>query len=97
MAKQGQLKICSKGHTFYKSSSCPVCPICEKERQPEADFLKRLSAPARRALEGIGIVTLEQLAMFTEKEILARHGMGPASLPILKQALESKGLHFKEQ
>jgi hypothetical protein len=31
MASVKQLKICSKGHRFYKSSDCPTCPVCEKE------------------------------------------------------------------
>ena len=88
------LRICSNGHDYYKSSDCPVCPICEQERKPDNGFLSKLSAPARRALEHHGITTLQQLSTFSEKEILKFHGIGPASLPILRASLEESGLLF---
>lgn len=88
------LRTCSNGHQYYKSSECPVCPICEQERKPENGFLSKLSAPARRALEHHGITTLQQLAAYSEKEILQFHGIGPASLPILRTSLEESGLSF---
>lgn len=95
MKKQkGTLRICENGHRYYKSSDCPVCPVCEKEKQPAGNFLDRLSAPARRALEGKGINSVAALSRFTEKEILALHGIGPSSLPLLRAALEAEGLHF---
>jgi DNA-directed RNA polymerase alpha subunit len=86
------VRICSKGHEYYKSSDCPTC---EQERKPENGFLSQLSAPARRALENNGITTLQQLSKFSEKEILQFHGIGPSSLPKLKAALEEEGLSFK--
>src|SRR4051812_14840592 len=89
------LRTCDKGHTYYKSSDCPTCPICEQERKPEHGFLSLLSAPARRALENNGITSLQQLSNFSEKEILKFHGMGPASLPKLRTALQTNGLTFK--
>ena len=54
----------------------------------------KLSAPARRALAGAGIETLADLARHTEREVLALHGMGPASIPTLRQALAEAGLGF---
>ncbi len=90
------LKTCKNGHQFYKTSDCPTCPICEAENKPEHGFLSELSAPARRALEHEGITTVEKLAQHSEKEILALHGMGPASLPKLKAALAEKELVFKK-
>lgn len=95
-AKKGKLKICSRGHKFYKSSDCPACPVCEQERKPESGFLSTLSAPARRALEHKGIKTAEELSKYTKKEIMSLHGMGPSSLPKLQNALEEKGLSFKK-
>ena len=89
------LRTCDQGHKFYKSSDCPTCPTCENERKPADGFLSVLSAPARRALENNGITTLQQLSTFTEKEILQFHGMGPASLPKLRTALQANGLTFK--
>ena len=73
-----------------------MCPICEKEYTPSAQFLKTLSAPARRALENNGINSIVKLSKFSEKEILILHGMGPGSLPKLKAALKEKGLSFRK-
>src|SRR5690554_4828918 len=91
------LKTCEKGHKYYKSTDCPSCPTCEKENKPADGFLSLLSSPARSALLYYrGIDTLEKLSAFTEKEILSLHGMGKASMPILKKALAEEGLKFKE-
>ena len=89
------LRICNKGHKYYKSSDCPTCPTCEKERKPSSGFLSLLSAPARRALENNGITSLNELSKLSEKEILEFHGMGPASLPKLRSALKENGLSFR--
>lgn len=95
MATKGTLKTCKKGHQFYKSSDCPTCPICEEERKPKDSFLSQIGAPARRALERENIRTLEDLAKWTEKDILNLHGMGPSSIPKLKKALSEYDLTFK--
>lgn len=91
------LRTCEKGHRYFKSSDCPTCPICEQEKKPATGFLSTLSAPARRALENAGITTLSQLAQYSEKDILKLHGMGPASLPTLREALKAAGLSFREK
>ncbi|MEX2597029.1 MAG: hypothetical protein WEC59_08895 [Salibacteraceae bacterium] len=36
-------------------------------------------------------------SFYTEKEILDLHGMGKASMPILRKALEEEGLTFKDE
>lgn len=89
------LRTCKQGHSYYKSTDCPACPVCETKKKPTDGFLSLLSAPARRALESIGIKTVKQLAQHTQKEILSLHGMGPASLPKLLIALKEAGLTFK--
>ena len=91
-----QKRKCKNGHTFYKSSDCPTCPVCESESKPQDDFLSAFVAPARRALQSTGITTARQLSEHTQKSIMALHGMGPGSLPALKKALEAAGLKFKE-
>jgi len=53
------LRVCPNGHEYYKSSDCPTCPICEAERKPKQGFMALIPAPARRALEGEGINSLE--------------------------------------
>lgn len=90
------LKICSKGHKFYKSSDCPVCPVCEAERKPDSGFLADMSAPARRALENEGITSLDELSKWSEREILKLHGVGPSAMPRLKKALKASGLEFSQ-
>ncbi|RDB02239.1 RNA polymerase alpha subunit C-terminal domain-containing protein [Runella aurantiaca] len=95
MAAKGTLKTCKKGHQFYKNSDCPTCPICEEEHKPKDSFLALIGAPARRALERENIKTLEDLAKWSEKEIVNLHGMGPSTIPKLKKALSEYGLYFK--
>jgi len=90
------LRICSKGHQYYKSSDCPVCPVCEKERKPAAGFLTKVGAPARRALEQKGINSLLDLSKYKEEELLRLHGMGPSSIPKLREALKEQGLSFRK-
>jgi hypothetical protein len=96
MSSKATLRTCKNGHRFYKSSDCPTCPICENLRKPKDSFLSLLSAPARRAMEHHNILTTEKLASYSEKEILALHGLGPASLPTLKKVLSDEGLNFKK-
>ncbi len=95
MTTEKTLRTCEKGHEYYKSSDCPTCPTCEKEKKPKTGFFSLLSSPARNALEHHGIHTIEELSKYSEKEILKLHGMGPASMPKLRNALEEKGLSFK--
>ncbi|NCI51961.1 hypothetical protein GWC95_18700 [Sediminibacterium roseum] len=89
-------RTCPNGHTYYKTSDCPTCPVCEAVKKPAGGFLSLLSAPARRALASKNIQTEKQLSQCTEKEILALHGVGPAAIPVLKKALQEKGLTFKK-
>ena len=99
MATKASIKnrrVCENGHVFYKSSDCPVCPICENERAPKGNFLSVLGAPARRALEGAGITSLNLLSKYSEREILKLHGMGPSSIPKLRAELAKSGLNFKK-
>nr|WP_307215363.1 RNA polymerase alpha subunit C-terminal domain-containing protein [Paenibacillus tundrae] len=90
------LRTCEQGHQYYKSSDCPTCPECEKKRKPLTGFLSLLSVPARRALEHEGITTLEKLSNYREQDILKLHGIGPSSMPKLRNSLEEEGLRFKE-
>jgi hypothetical protein len=88
---RGTLRICPKGHKYYKSSDCPTCPVCEGERRPDAGFLSQLVAPARRALHNAGITNLQQLRLWKEADLLDLHGIGPSTIPTLKKALKVKG------
>lgn len=91
------IKTCKNGHQFNKTSDCPTCPICEERRRPKHGLLATLAAPARRALENSGITTADQLAMYTQDDILKLHGMGKSSIPKLIAALQQAGLNFKQK
>lgn len=91
-----QLRHCDKGHKYYKTSDCPTCPVCEKERKPKDGFMSSLSAPARRALENNGISSLEELSKYSLNDIWKLHGIGPASIPTLRASLKTQGLSFKD-
>lgn len=98
MRAEKKKKTCSRGHVFYKSSDCPVCPKCWSgyyREKNQGDFPDSLSAPALRALLNAEIMNLEQLANFSTEDILRLHGMGPSSIPKLQNALLAKGLSFR--
>lgn len=97
MTKKVIVKTCKKGHQFFKSSDCPVCPVCEAARKPTDGFLASLAAPARRALESAKIGTLKELSRYSETEIAALHGMGKTTITRLQALLKKEGLTFKKQ
>jgi hypothetical protein len=94
---ENNLRICKNGHRYHKTTDCPTCPICEQEKKTKTGFLSQLSAPAVRALRGLGITDEDELSKYTESEILALHGMGPASIPKLRSALSAKGKSFRAE
>jgi hypothetical protein len=53
-----------------------------------------LAAPARRALQNAGIKSVDQLSAWTEDDLLKLHGIGPTTLPKLREAMKSKGYSF---
>jgi hypothetical protein len=57
--------------------------------------LPKLSQPALRALNSIGLSLVEHLSAFTEKDIKALHGFGPSGLKERKAAMAEKGISFK--
>lgn len=89
-------KACPKGHKFFKSSDCPICPICESNKKVLSPELKSIAAPARRALECIGVNSILQLSKFKKSEIMGLHGIGPDALNKMKKAMDQLGLAFKK-
>lgn len=92
---QSTERTCPNGHKYQKSSDCQTCPVCESQREPGAEYMRIVSAPARRALERAGILSLEVLSGWTERDLAALHGMGPNAIGKLKAALEERGLSLK--
>ena len=95
--KTATQRTCDKGHVYYKSSNCPVCPVCEANKPITYTLWLGLSAPARRALASNGITNVNVLSQYSEEEILALHGMGKSSIPLLKKALEIAGKDFNKK
>lgn len=57
--------------------------------------IPRIGAPATRALEHAGVRGLEELANWSEQDLLALHGMGPRAVGILRERLADEGLTFR--
>lgn len=49
-----------------------------------------LGAPVRRALEGAGVTTADDVAKWTESDLLALHGVGPKAVAMLRPLLASR-------
>jgi len=60
-------------------------------------LLSLVGAPARRALEGVGIKTPVQLSKWSKEEVLQLHGVGTSSIPKLLKALRAKKLSFRKK
>ena len=56
------------------------------------DTLPYIGDPATSALTVIGVTKPSQLTQFTERELLALHGVGPKAIRLLKEA----GIKLKE-
>lgn len=56
-------KVCPNGHSFEKSSSCPVYPICSPNEMKEnyGQEFPGIGAPAFCALDGFGPKALRLL------------------------------------
>ena len=70
--------------------------VTKQKTSLQNNLLQALSAPAKRALESKGIDSLKKLSQYSEAYISALHGMGPSSIPKLKNALTTAGLSFKK-
>jgi hypothetical protein len=51
-------------------------------------------APA--AFATVGIHHLDDLTRYTEKELLAIHGVGPKAIRVAREALAERGLGFRD-
>ena len=62
---------------------------------PEKTDLPKLSAPAMRALNSIGVSSLAALTRVTERQLLGLHGFGPNGLKAIKASLSDRGLALR--
>lgn len=61
----------------------------------EQDDLPKIGAPVTRALASVGVTSLDQVAEWSEADLLALHGVGPKAVRILKESLSARGMTFK--
>ena len=52
---------------------------------------------ARRELAVHGVTQFEQLADWSERDLLAIHGVGPKAIRILREELRSRGMSLKDE
>ena len=57
-------------------------------------LLIKLVTPAQRAIQTTGVTTLEQLAKYSEEEIMALDGIGKNAMVIIKETMRAQGLTF---
>ena len=61
-----------------------------------SDFPATMGKVAPRELANNGIHTLKQATKYTERELLAIHGVGPKAVRIIKEELAKKKLVLKK-
>ncbi|WP_426756764.1 DNA-binding protein [Myxococcus sp. Y35] len=57
-----------------------------------SDLPRGIGRPATSALAVEGVTRLDQVTRFSERELLALHGVGPKAVGILKEELAARGL-----
>ena len=58
--------------------------------------IPRISRPANNALDAAGVRTLEDVSRWTERDLLALHGMGAKGIRNLRAALAQASLSFAD-
>jgi hypothetical protein len=71
-------------------------PRVRAPREQGTPLPRGIGAPATRALRGVGVSTLEQVAAFSEAELGAMHGVGPIAIARLGEAMAEHGLAYRE-
>ncbi|MGE6490166.1 hypothetical protein ACQKD4_00565 [Exiguobacterium sp. NPDC077395] len=59
--------------------------------------LPKLAAPAKRALTSKGVDSLDDLSLYTRREVESWHGVGPNAIHVLQNELTKYHLAFKEE
>lgn len=64
--------------------------------RPVGNLPDEIGKTAARELSRNGITSLQQVATYSKKELLAIHGVGPKAIAILGEALAAEGLKYNE-
>lgn len=91
------LKTCANGHSFHKSSDCPVCPVCESINNPKEGVFASIGAPARRALMAQRIYGIRDLTKWSKKELLKLHGVGPNAANKIEKIIAAAGHKLRSE
>lgn len=70
-------------------------PVGTPDVRPVGDLPYEIGKTASRELSLHGIGSLMQVSQYTEKELLAIHGVGPKAVRILRERLAEHGLNFR--
>ncbi|MDF1489642.1 helix-hairpin-helix domain-containing protein [Tessaracoccus caeni] len=62
----------------------------------DTEFPRSMGKVAPRELAVHGITRFAQLPEYTEKELLAIHGVGPKAIRILREELDARGMRFRQ-
>lgn len=54
-----------------------------------------IGAPAAHALADAGINSVDDLVQWTERDLLALHGVGPKAVRLLRDVMTDRGLEFR--
>ncbi len=54
----------------------------------------RVMSPAKRALLGAGLLTLDDVAQWRREDLAALHGVGPRALELIDAALAATGRRY---
>lgn len=72
-----------------------LCMMTQRNQTTNNDELPWIGAPARGALEYIGVTKLSQVIKMSEAELLQVHGIGPKAVSLLKKELDKRKLSLK--
>jgi hypothetical protein len=69
----------------------------EHSESTDSDLPRGIGQPALRAFAAAGYQRLEQFAAVSAAELARLHGVGPKAIRLLRAALATKGLAFRDE
>jgi hypothetical protein len=69
----------------------------EHSESTDSDLPRGMSQPALRAFAAAGYQRLEQFAEVSAAELARLHGVGPKAIRLLREALATRGLAFRDE
>lgn len=63
--------------------------------RPVGDLPNSMGKTAPRELQNAGIDSLQKASEYSERELLAIHGVGPKAIRLIREAMHEKGLALR--